>query len=122
MRKIAIIATVVLAVSATLMAQYGGGVSAKDNPPAMRTLQGRVLGTADAPLAEAIVYLKNTKNLTVRTFIAEKDGGYRFTALSPNIDYEVFAEYKGKKSDTKTLSSFDGRRTATINLKIDAGQ
>ncbi len=83
-----------------------------------RSLQGQVMNDADAPIPSAIVYLKNTKTLAVKTFIAEKDGIYRFNALSPNVDYEVYAEKDGKKSDTKTLSSFDSRKQATINLKI----
>ena len=83
-----------------------------------RSLQGQVMNDADAPVPTAIVYLKNTKTLAVKTFIAEKDGIYRFNALSPNVDYEVYAEKDGKKSDTKTLSSFDSRKQATINLKI----
>ncbi len=83
-----------------------------------RSLQGQVMNDADAPLPSAIVYLKNTKTLAVKTFIADKDGIYRFNALSPNVDYEVYAEKDGKKSETKTLSSFDSRKQATINLKI----
>ena len=92
---------------------------AEQKSPPMRTLQGFVLGNGDSPLPDAIVYLKNTKTLSVKTFISEKDGSYRFNALSPNVDYEVYAEYKGKKSSAKTLSSFDSRPQATINLKID---
>ena len=83
-----------------------------------RSLQGQVMNDADSAVPGAIVYLKNTKTLAVKTFFADKDGMYRFNALSPNIDYEVYAEHQGKKSDTKTLSSFDSRRQATINLKI----
>ena len=83
-----------------------------------RSLQGQVMNDADAPIPAAIVYLKNTKTLAVKTFIADKDGIYRFAALSPNVDYEVYAEKDGKKSDNKTLSSFDSKKQATINLKI----
>jgi hypothetical protein len=57
--------------------------------------------------------------MAVKTFIVGPDGTYRFPALSPNVDYQVFAEYKGSKSDTKTLSSFDSRTNAAINLKVD---
>lgn len=84
-----------------------------------RTLQGQIMKDSEAPLAGAVVYLKNTKTMTVRSFISDDKGNYRFTSLSPNIDYEVHAEFKGAKSDTKTLSSFDSRTTATINLKIN---
>ena len=55
----------------------------------------------------------------MKTFIAGQDGGYRFHALSPNVDYEVHAECEGKTSDTKTLSSFDFAPESRINLKID---
>jgi protocatechuate 3,4-dioxygenase beta subunit len=89
-----------------------------DKEPQVRTLTGQVVNPEGKPLPEAIVYLKNTKTLAVKTFIAGQDGTYRFNALSPNVDYEVHAEHNGKKSDAKTLSSFDSRKTATINLKI----
>ena len=82
-----------------------------------RVLEGQVTDQ-DAPAAEAIVYLKNTKTLAVKTFISDNRGMYRFNALSPNVDYEIFAEKGSKKSDTKTLSSFDSRKQATINLRL----
>jgi protocatechuate 3,4-dioxygenase beta subunit len=88
---------------------------AKDAP---RTLTGRVHGSQDQPIPNAVVYLKNTKTLVVKTYITEPDGVYRFPALSPNVDYEVHAEHEGARSDTKTLSAFDSRKQAIINLKI----
>ena len=84
----------------------------------LRTLVGHVHGTQETPLADAVVYLKNTKTLVVKTYITEQNGAYRFPALSTNVDYEVHAEFKGARSDTKTLSSFDSRKEAIINLKI----
>jgi hypothetical protein len=85
----------------------------------LRTLEGLVMGKGDAPLPGAVVYLKNVKTLAVKSLYSGDDGAYRFNALSPNSDYEVFAEYKGQRSSTKTLSSFDSRPAARINLKID---
>jgi hypothetical protein len=87
-----------------------------------RTLIGRVHSSQERPIAEAVVYLKNTKTLVVKTYITEENGAYRFPALSPNVDYEVHAEYKGARSDTKTLSSFDTRKEAIINLKINGNK
>jgi hypothetical protein len=84
-----------------------------------KTLVGFVFDRAEKPLPNAIVYIKNTKTLTVKTFIADGEASYRFHALSPNVDYEVWAEYQGLKSDTKTLSSFDTRPNARINLKVN---
>jgi Carboxypeptidase regulatory-like domain len=83
-----------------------------------RMLNGQVMGNGDAPLNKAIVYLKNTKTLALRTFITNADGNYRFPSLSPNVDYEVFAEFNGKRSDTKVLSSLDSRANPRINLRI----
>ena len=84
-----------------------------------RLLTGRVADKQDAPLPDSVVYLANTRTRAVKTFIVGKDGIYRFPALSPNVDYEVYAQYKDRKSDTKTVSQFDTRPTVNINLKID---
>ena len=92
----------------------------KENQPQLRSLQGQVMGHEDAPLPEAVVYLKNTKTLAIRTFIADKSGNYQFNGLAPNVDYEIHAEYDGHKSDVKTLSSFDNRNRAYLNLHIAA--
>jgi hypothetical protein len=85
----------------------------------VRELSGRVTTTAHTPLADAVVYLKNTKTLVVRTFITGGDGQYRFPALAQNVDYQVYAEFQGKRSEVRTLSSFDSRPQAFINLKIE---
>jgi hypothetical protein len=100
----------------------GRGVSEpkREKPPEFRTLTGVVLDKDDTPLKEAIVYLKNRKTKKVVTFIADDKGAYRFPNLSRREDYEVYAERKGEKSSTKTLSSFDGRTNAKINLYIEA--
>lgn len=87
-----------------------------------RTLTGVVLGKEDAPLAQAVVYLKDTKTSGVKSFIAQDDGTYRFAGLSPYINYDVYAEYKGKKSGTKTLSTFDSRSNPKIVLRIDTSK
>ena len=87
--------------------------------PQVRTVTGTVLNADDSPVPSAIVYLKNTKTRTVKTYIASKDGTYQFNGLSPNIDYELYAETNGNKSSSKTLSSFDSRPKANINLKIE---
>jgi hypothetical protein len=116
-KKLLLAAALVAGVSMLVLAKATPAMGA-DQQQQTRSLQGQVMNDADAPFPSAIVYLKNTKTLAVKTFIADKEGSYRFNALSPNVDYEVYAEKDGKKSDSKTLSSFDSRKQATINLKI----
>lgn len=83
-----------------------------------RTLTGRVVNAQDAPVQKAIVYLKNTKTLAIKTYISEPDGTYRFPGLAANVDYEVYAEHEGARSPVKTLSGFDSRKQANITLKL----
>ncbi len=85
---------------------------------AQKVLEGKVLGSGDAPLPSAIVYLQSSKDNTIRTFIATQDGSYRFGQISPDIDYQVWAQYKNVKSGSKTLSSFDSRKLVTIDFHI----
>jgi Carboxypeptidase regulatory-like domain len=122
-RKVLLSTLVLISSCAILAAQsvsLGGSAVGKDKNEAQgKNLTGQVLGQGDAPLPDAIVYLKNTKTLAVKSFIAEKDGGYRFHGLSPNVDYEIYAEYQGQKSSLKTLSSFDNRANVTLNLHIN---
>jgi len=96
----------------------GAQAAAKDKEQ-VRSVSGIVHDQGDSPLADAIVYLKNTRSLAVKTYITDKEGGYRFHALSPNVDYELYAEYNGRRSSTKTVSSFDDRSQIIVNLKID---
>ena len=90
------------------------------NQDQARSVVGQVLTKSDAPIGEAIVYLKNTKTLTIKSFITEKDGAFRFFGLSQNIDYEIYADYQGQKSPTKTISSFDTRNNITLNIHINS--
>ena len=85
---------------------------------AARVVSGKVLDGAGAPLKSAVVYLKDTHTLAIKSAIAQEDGSYRFGQLSQNTDYELWAESSGKKSSTKTISSFDSKNSFTINLKI----
>jgi len=84
-----------------------------------RLLTGKVLDGGDNPLPNAVVYLTNTHTRSVKTYIVGPDGAYRFPALQPSIDYEVYAQYNNRKSGTKTVSQFDDRPQVYISLKID---
>ena len=84
-----------------------------------RLLFGKVLDPQDNPLPDSVVYVTNTRNRTVKTYIVGPDGTYRFPALQPTIDYEVYAQLDNHKSGTKTVSQFDDRTQVYISLKIN---
>lgn len=102
-----------------LITVAGPCYAAGDKHDTTRLVTGVVIDAKDAPLPKAVVYLTNTHTRATKSYIAGDDGSYRFPALSLNIDYEIYAQYNGKKSDTKTVSQFDSRKTVNLNLKID---
>jgi hypothetical protein len=84
-----------------------------------RLVFGKVLDPQDNPLADSVVYLTNLRTRAVKTYIVGQDGTYRFPALSTSLDYEVYAQYKGHKSDTKSVTQFDERSQVYLDLRID---
>jgi len=89
----------------------------KDEPQS-KVLTGRVLDQEDNPVAGAVVYLTNTRTRAVKTYIAGKEGDYRFPGIASNTDYEIYAQSQGRKSDLKSVSQFDSRNQINVNLKI----
>jgi hypothetical protein len=83
-----------------------------------RLLSGKVLDQQDNPVPNSVVYLTNMRTHAVKTYIVSQEGTYRFPGLSM-MDYEVYAQYKGHKSDTKSVSQFDDRSQVYIDLRID---
>lgn len=89
----------------------------KKNDQQGRLLYGKVLDDRDNPVSGAIVYLTNARTHAVKTYIIGEDGTYRFPGLASG-DYEVYAQFKSRKSDTKSVSQFDERPQVYIDLKI----
>ena len=112
MVRLALAAVLLLSASATFAQKKKGGETT-------RSVQGTVTVADDSPVIGAVVQLKNTKTLQIRSFITKEDGTYHFYDLSPDIDYELKADYQGASSNTKTLSSFDSRRQTVLNLKLN---
>ena len=112
-----ILATSLMAVFS--MAVPGEAVFAQQRAPEQRVVQGKVVDGANAPIKGAVVYLKDSRNLAVKSFFSDDQGEYRFGQLSQNSDYQIWAENNGKKSAVKTISSFDNKNQFFINLKIE---
>ena len=119
MKRLTAVAAILLAFEVLLAVSAAGATAVfQRGQGEARTLVGHVLDDREQPLQKAIVYLKNTKTLAIKTYISEPDGTFRFSGLASNIDYEVYAEHEGARSDTRTLSGFDSRRQVNMTLKI----
>lgn len=95
------------------------GQQGKKRQDPTRSVQGVVTAPDDATAPGVVVYLKNLKTLQIRTFLTKEGGTYYFHGLSQDVDYELRAEAPGAASPGKTLSSFDNRKQAVINLKLN---
>jgi Carboxypeptidase regulatory-like domain len=113
--RVALAAVLAMACSGLLSAQRNKD---KDDPNT-RSLQGQVVDPDDKPVAGAVVQLKDTRTLQVRSFITQQNGEYRFSGLKADTDYEVKADYEGMTSPAKRLSNFDARKIATVNIKLN---
>ena len=97
---------------------FAQGKKKSDESADARTVRGVVTTAEETPVIGAVVQLKNTKTLQIRSFITQQNGVYYFNGLSTDVDYELKAESNGVSSSTKTLSSFDSRKEAVLNLKL----
>lgn len=100
------------------LAALGYAQSKDKKAPAERSVTGVVTNDDGSPVPGAIVQLKDMKTLQVRSFIAKDKGEYYFNGLSTDTDYEFRAEWNGKSSNTRRLSSFDSHPAVILNLQL----
>lgn len=115
MRRVCLACLVILLIGAV----SGMAQKKKKSGEQTRSVSGVVTNQDDVAVNGAVVQIKNTKNLQIRSFITQKDGTYYFHGLNTDTDYELKADYSGASSATRTLSSFDTRMDATMNLKLN---
>src|ERR1044071_7233390 len=86
--------------TAPLVAQttIGGGPPRRrpDGPPKPKNIHGQVQDASRKPVAGARVFVRDVKKNTTRTVTANDEGLYAINGLPPDVDYEVYAEYKGQ--------------------------
>jgi hypothetical protein len=85
----------------------------------LRGVSGTIVDKDEHAVASAVVYLKNARTLTVRTYITNDKGEYHFSGLDVNADYELHAEQGDMTSPNHTVSNLDSRKEMVITLKIN---
>ena len=83
-----------------------------------RNVGGLVMDANSATVQGATVFLKNTKTKSIRSYTSSSNGSFRFAQVSMTDDYDLWAEKDGKKSPTKTVSSWDVRKDFQTELKL----
>lgn len=83
-----------------------------------RNVTGSVLENDSGPVAGATVFLKNIKTKAIRSYTSASNGRFRFAQVNMTDDYELWAEKDGKKTLTKTVSSWDARKEFETELKM----
>lgn len=83
-----------------------------------RVVAGSVKDADSAGVAGAIVFLRNPKTKSIRSYTSTQDGRFRFAQVNMTEDFDLWAEKDGKKSATKSISSWDTRKEVECELKI----
>jgi len=120
--KLSVILSIAVVVAA-VSCPWGALAQGKKGEDAnVRSVEGVVESAQGSLVDGAVVQLKNTKTLQVRSFITQREGAYYFHGLSLDVDYELKAEFKGLSSPVRRLSVFDSRKKAVVNLKLESQQ
>jgi len=91
----------------------------RDTGPKPKNIHGVVQDLRGRPLPGARVFLKDMKTNIVRTLETDQNGEYKVFALTPTVDYELYAEFKGKSSEKKFVSAFLNREDNVLNFQLD---
>ncbi|HEU5351824.1 MAG TPA: carboxypeptidase-like regulatory domain-containing protein [Terracidiphilus sp.] len=83
-----------------------------------RSVSGDVVDADSSLVSGAIVFLKNQKTKAIRSYTTAMDGRFHFAQVSMSDDFDLWAEKGGKKSSTRTVSSWDTRAKYIVELKI----
>src|SRR6185369_770450 len=83
-----------------------------------RSVSGLVVDADSAPVQGATVFLKNSKTKAIRSYTSASNGRFRFAQVNMNDDYDLWAEKEGKKSTTKTVSSWNASKEYETELKL----
>ncbi len=109
---------VLLAAGVVPLAPQGATFEARAQNLGQRNVSGAVVDGDSALVAGATVFLKNQKTKSIRSYTSTKDGRFHFAQVNMAEDFDLWAEKDGKKSATKTVSSWDARKEFETELKM----
>lgn len=115
-RRALLTVTVLLAMCGAAFAQRNQDKKEDAN---QRTIEGVVTDSTRALVPRAIVQLKDMKTLQIRSFVTQPEGTYHFSGLRMDTDYEVKATLDDQASAVKRVSTFETRKTVTVNLQLE---
>src|SRR4030095_16153980 len=87
----------------------------RDTGPKPKNIHGVVQDLRGKAVVGARVFIKDMKTAVIRTLETDQNGAYSVYALTPTVDYELYAEFKGKTSEKKFVSSFLNREDNVLN-------
>ncbi len=108
-----------LSAAAASAFQFTNQKKSKPRDTTIRNVEGLVSLPDGSPAVGAVVQVKNLKNLQVRSYITQENGKYTFQNLSTSVDYELSATHNDLASPKRTLTVFDTRLDAVVNLKLE---
>jgi Carboxypeptidase regulatory-like domain len=108
------------AMPANALAQINQQNGPVNRGPQERIAEGKVVNKTGVAIGGAVVFLKNSRSNSVKTYIADDSGHFRFGELAQDTDYELWAESNGVRSKSREISSFDSENNFYFTLKVDS--
>lgn len=113
-----IVLAAALALGAAVLVGDGATADAQNFNFGQRVVRGIVEDATSAPLSGATVFLRNEKTKAIRSYTTEASGRFRFAQVDMSQDFDLWAEKSGKKSASRTISSWDSRKEVDVELKV----
>ncbi len=84
----------------------------------LRNIRGLITDSSHEPIRNAVVQLRNSNTNQVITYITSTDGQYNFKRLDSHTDFQVWVEFRGMRSETRSISMFDSHLDKVINFTV----
>ena len=84
----------------------------------LRDVSGTVTDEHHEPLRGAVVYCENDATQEVVTYLTDRGGNFRLRRLSGDLDYHVWAMYRGVVTKKRFLSKFDAKSQREMDFVV----